>query len=182
MSKKKDVDVFVKPDSGEDSGYKFWMKENGQDKKILEFNKSKSGMKKNEDHKIVFRLRNTEGATLSFSKIRSKVLWAMEIADTNEVCPPEGSKFPGLYVDPTAFPQDDELVVINENKDTRFFSFALNFVPSGTVEESNTQYICYDPVGSNQNGGVRFESMLLVAALSGVFAGCVMTLGVQALT
>lgn len=153
MSKGRFVDIFVEPDSNEPSGYSFSMKENGVGASILVFNKNDDNMKKSENYKIEFKLHNTKGADLVFSKIEDKVLWAMAIPEPSDACPPPGSTFPGLYVDPTAFIEDRRLTVINEDKSMQHFAFALNFVHRGEREGPNTKYICYDPVGSNQNGG-----------------------------
>jgi hypothetical protein len=38
---------------------------------------------------------------------------------------------------------------------TKYFAFALNFIQDGGYENEDTQYVCYDPVGSNQNGGTH---------------------------
>jgi hypothetical protein len=172
MSKGRFVDIFVEPDSSAASGYSFCMEEDGKGVSILVFNKDIDHMKKSEDYKIEFKLHNRKGADLVFSKIEDKVLWAMAIPAPSDVCPPPGSAFPGLYVDPTAFPDDNVLTVINEDKTVQHFAFALNFVPRGQVEEPGTQYVCYDPVGSNQDGGrtpmlpqIRASTAIAVAAV-----------------
>jgi hypothetical protein len=153
MSKGRFVDIFVEPDSNEPSGYKFSMEEDRKGTSILVFNKDVDKMKKSEDYKIEFKLHNRRGADLVFSKDKDNVLWAMAIPEPSEACPPPGSKFPGLYVDPTSYILDDRLTVINEDKTVQHFAFALNFIPRGVEEGPDTKYVCYDPVGSNQDGG-----------------------------
>jgi len=154
MSKGRYVDIFVEPDNSQPSGYAFHMEVDGRKTPQLVFDKDKENMPKAEHFKIEFKLHNTKGAQLCFSKRKDKVLWATEVFDpTGDECPPPGSSFDGLYVDPTAFPDDHLLKVINTDMHKQFFAFALNFVPEGTDEGPDTQYICYDPIGENRNGG-----------------------------
>lgn len=154
MSKGRYVDIFVEPDTRASCGYLFRMEEDGLQTSRLVFDKRKDNMPKSEHYKIEFKLHNTKGAKLRFSWNKEIVLWATEVFDPKgDECPPPGSKFEGLYVDPTVYPQDRVLTVINTNMSEQFFAFALNFVPEGTDEGRDTQYICYDPIGENRNGG-----------------------------
>jgi len=153
MSKGRFVDVFVEPDSSEPSGYRFHMEEGGKRRSMLQFNKNNDKMKKSEHYRIEFMLHNTKGADLRFSKIKGKVMWATEVPEPIEQCPAEGDGVEGFYVDPTEYPNDRKLHVINTDMKVQFLSFALNFVPDGTQEGPDTQYICFDPIIANENGG-----------------------------
>ena len=153
MSKGRYVDIFVEPDGSQPNGYKFSMEEDGVGKSMLTFNKTHDRMKKSERYEIEFKLHNRKGADLNFSKKQDKVLCAMIVPKGTEQCPPEGSSVEGLYVDPTEYPKDHKLHVINTDMNEEDIAFALYFVPDGTVEGPGTQYICYDPIIRNQNGG-----------------------------
>jgi hypothetical protein len=154
MSKGRYVDIFVEPDANAPSGYAFRMEEGGVRAARLVFDKHQDNMPKSEDYKIEFKLHNSKGAKLRFSHNKEMVLWATEVFEPKgDECPPPGSSFEGLYVDPTAYPQDRVLTVINTDLHEQFFAFALNFVPEGTVEGPDTNYVCYDPIGENRNGG-----------------------------
>lgn len=153
MSQDIKVDVFVEPDSNSPSGYTFSMEKGGKGASTLVFDKNAHNMKKSEHFKIDFKLHNTKGAKLRFSKLTDKVMWAMATNGPTGQCPPEGSSFPGFYVDPASFIQDDLLTVVNEDMSVQSFSYCLNFVPDGTDEGPDTKYIAYDPIGENRNGG-----------------------------
>lgn len=157
MSRGRYVDIYVEPDSNQPSGYCFSMEEGGVGTGTLAFDKTKDGMKKSEDYKIEFKLHNRKGADLVFSKLADKVMWAMATDGPTGACPPEGSSFPGFYVDPASFIQDNLLTVINTDLTPQCFSFCLNFVPSGTKENDQTKYICYDPIGDNMDGGSGYH-------------------------
>jgi hypothetical protein len=154
MSKGRYVDIFVEPDANASCGYAFRMEEGGLSTNRLVFDKHHDDMAKDEQHKIHFKLHNTKGAQLCFAKDKDKVLWATEVFDpTGDECPCPGDSFDGLYVDPTVYPQDRVLTVINTNMKKQFFAFALNFVREGEDEGRDTQYVCFDPIGENRNGG-----------------------------
>lgn len=154
MSKGRYVDIFVEPDNNEPNGYAFRMEEDGLGTSRLVFDKHQDDMLKSDHYKIEFKLHNTKGAKLRFSRMKDKVLWASEVFDPKgDECPPPGSSFDGLYVDPTDYPQDRVLEVINTNMSKQFFAFALNFVQDGEDEGPDTRYVCFDPIGENRNGG-----------------------------
>lgn len=166
MSKGRFVDIFVEPNSSAPSGYQFSMEDGGVGTNTLVFDKNTENMRKSEDFKIEFKLHNRKGADLCFSKVKEKVMWAMATDGPTGECPPEGSSFPGFYVDPTSFMRDDVLTVINTDKTQQYFSFCLNFVPRGTKEDSDTKYILYDPIGDNRNGGTGFSAAATTAVVA----------------
>jgi hypothetical protein len=45
------------------------------------------------------------------------------------------------------------LTVRNEDTNVADFSFTLRFLPNGADPKNQSNYVDYDPVGSNQNGG-----------------------------
>jgi hypothetical protein len=173
MQKGRYVDIFVEPDSNSKDGYQFSMKEGGVGTSNLVFNKNSDNMKKSDEYRIEFKLHNTKGAKLCFSKDTNMVFWAMEIPGPTEACPPPQSTFPGLYVDPGSPIEDSVLKVINTDLSVAQFAFALNFIEEGQKDGPTTKYICYDPIGSNQNGGTSGSrrSALYIAAGAAVVVG-----------
>jgi hypothetical protein len=148
------VDVYVEPDSNSPNGYRFWMEKDQVKKDTLEFNKTKDNMRKSEDYKVEFKLHNHNGAKLHFSKDKGRVLWAaVSTGGPPYSCPPANSICDEFYVDPAAFIQDDLLTVINTDMTYQDISFALNFLEEGESDGPNANYVCYDPIASNQNGG-----------------------------
>jgi hypothetical protein len=150
--KNRTVDIHARPDGN--GGYDFKMKEGGADKTRLVFDKTQDNMPKNEDYRVFFKLHNEQNADLRFSSIPAKVLWAKPIADPSEPCPNCESYMDGIfYLDPSATIEKRQITVINTDPTQQLFAFAMNFVPDGTVEGPDTQYIWFDPIGDNRNGG-----------------------------
>lgn len=167
MSKEVSVNVHVKPDASQPSGYDFWMDVGGTKKSTLSFDKTKDKMKKSEHYDVVFTLHNEDGADLVFSKLSNIVTWAAATDGPTGACPPANSNFPGWSVDPDTPITDYSLSVINTDDTEQYFSFCLNFVPKGTIEGPNTIYIPYDPIGDNKDGGSssHFSSAAVIAAI-----------------
>lgn len=173
MSRGRFVDIFVEPDTHEECGYRFSMEEGGVGTTALVFSKTADGMRKSEDYKVQFKLHNRKGANLVFSKLADKVMWAMATDGPTGACPPEGSSFPDFYVDPTTYPTDDVLTVINTDTTVQCFSFCLNFVEKGTTEGKETHYVCYDPIGDNKDGGSGFNLLSGVSSATVAVAAIV---------
>lgn len=155
------VDIYVEPDSSSANGYRFWMEEDKVETSTLVFNKDTDKMKKSDNYKIEFKLHNQNGAKLCFSKDKSMVLWAMAATGAPEgACPPANSSHSGFYVDPASYIEDRLLTVINTDMTVEDIAFALNFLEEGTKDDPNANYICYDPIASNQNGGSTSKSSM----------------------
>lgn len=174
--KEKPVRICVEPDTKEASGYRFWMEEKEDDPiDVLIFNKSIDGYNADDEYLVRFKLKNKNGANLQFSMKEDKVLWAKKVKLLSEACPTSKCDMPGeFYLDTQNYPLDpDTLTVVNPDKNVFFFKFGMNFVPKGTVEGPGTNYILFDPIGSDQNGGYSrsFASAMTVGLLSGAVAG-----------
>lgn len=175
------VDIYVEPDSASANGYKFWMEEDKVETSKLVFNKDTDKMKKSEDYKVEFKLHNQKGAKLCFSKDKSMVMWAMAATGApSNACPPPNSTYPEFYVDPATFIEDRLLTVINEDKTVEDVAFALNFLEEGEKDGPNANYICYDPIASNQNGGTGTRSTMSSTATY-VAVGAAVAVGAGAL-
>lgn len=154
MTKVLTVHIHVRPDSNSQNGYAFEMKENGSTKNRLVFDKNQDNMPKTENYRVDFQLHNEKGANLRFSSLADKAMWAKPIANPSDPCPDSECHMPGIfYLDPANPIEDRKISVINTDLTHQLFAFAMNFVPEGTVEGPDTQYICYDPIGENRNGG-----------------------------
>lgn len=166
---KRVVDICVEPDSNSDNGYRFWMEEDKVKKDAIIFNKTKSKIKKSEDYEVELQLKNQNGANLRFSKDKSMVFWAQVVTGAPPYpCPPPQSTCSEVYVDPTAFIKDDLLKVINTDMTSQEISFALNFLEPGQEDGPGTQYVRYDPIFSNQNGGASRNSMSSTATYAAI--------------
>lgn len=174
MGKDRNVNIFVKPnpDPTGKEPYLFSMNEGKGDTDELEFDKTKDNMKKSESYSVKFKLHNQNGAALRFSKDRLKVLWAKPVADRSEPCPASDCYMDGIfYVDPDSEIEDTKLTVINTDPDVQLFKFALNFLPPGENDPPPSGYVWYDPIGSNQNGGL--SSVIGASSASMTIGGAV---------
>lgn len=154
----KSVDIYVKPNpnpTGPKDQYIFSMDDGKGSTDELVFNKTKDKIPKNESYTIKFKLKNKEGAALRFSKDSNKVLWAKPVALVTDPCPDSDCYMNGIFfVDPNSTIKDEELTVINTDPDVQLFKFAFNFLPPGKEDPlPNDEYVYYDPIGNNQNGG-----------------------------
>lgn len=155
----KSIDIIVRPNptpTGPKDQYLFSMDEGKGDTNELTFNKTKDGMKSNDVYSIKFKLKNKDGAALRFSKDPSKVLWAKPVASKTDACPNNDCFMDGVfYVDPNSSIKDEELTVINTDPAVQLFKFAFNFLPPGKSDPlPNSDYVYYDPIGNNENGGI----------------------------
>lgn len=179
----KNIDIIAKPNpnpTGPTDRYLFSMDEGKGETDELTFNKTTDGMKKSEDYKIKFKLKNKDGAALRFSKDRSKVLWAMPVASKTDPCPTSDCYMNGIFfVDPNSTIKDDELDVINTDPTKELFKFAFNFLPPGKEDPlPNSEYEYYDPIGNNENGGTGIDDEGYASpstmSIGGAAAGAVM--------
>lgn len=162
-------------DINEPSGYRFWMVANNNIVTELEFDKTKDKIKKSQYYTITFVLDSTNNAGLKFSKFQETVFWAMEIPNKTAPCVSNACHLTGIFVDPATPIQDNELKVINTDLKVQLFAFAFNFLRPGTVDGPTTNYALYDPIGSNQNGGIsRTLANASLIGLSGLAAGAVL--------
>jgi hypothetical protein len=152
MVKVMKIDIYAKPDTTKPSGYDVWMEENSRKTDRLVFDKTKDNMKKTENYDVRFKLHNKDNANLRFATPTDKALWAKPVEDLSEPCPDQACFMNGVfYLDSV---DRDELSVINTDPAAQLFKFAINLVPEGTVEDENTTYVWFDPIGENRNGGL----------------------------
>ena len=158
MGKDRKVNIYVKPNpdpTGKDP-YLFSMDEGKGATDELEFDKTKDNMKKSENYSIEFQLQNQDGAALRFSKDPLKVLWAKPVSSKSDPCPSSDCYMDEIfYLDPNETIKDHKVTVINTDPDVQLFKFAFNFLPPGESDPPPSGYVWYDPIGSNQNGGLR---------------------------
>ena len=175
MSKNRTVEIWATPNATVQEGYDFELKVNGCNATTLEFNKTTDKMKKKDNYQIEFILINKgpKAQNLRFSKTVSTVLWAKTVNNVADNCPKQACYMAGVfYVDPNEEIRDEKLTVINTDPSIQLFKFAFNFLRPGQIDGPNTDYALFDPIGSNQNGGVTFQNFNLVAfVLAGAGVG-----------
>jgi hypothetical protein len=169
----KSIEIYIKPNptpTGPNDRYIFSMDEGNGATQELIFDKTKDGMKKSENYRIKFKLKNQDGAALRFSKDKSKVLWAKPVSKKTDPCPDRDCYMNGVFfVDPNDTIKDHELTVINTDPVPQLFKFAFNFLPPGKSDPlPDSEYEYYDPIGDNLDGG--FEASDSFAASPGTLA------------
>jgi hypothetical protein len=146
------VDIYAKPDTTKPSGYDLWMEKDGQKTDRLIFDKTNDKIKTTENYDVQFKLHNKENANLRFATFTDKALWAKPVEDLSEPCPDQACFMNGVFYLESV--DKDQLSVINTNPAPQLFKFAINLMPDGTVENEDTTYIWFDPIGENRNGGL----------------------------
>jgi hypothetical protein len=135
----------------------------------IEFNKDKiNGMKKKEHFLVTFTLLDNSGLNLRFVKPKEDSMWAKIVQGvTGNSCPTQGTT-PHQFraTDRT----DTTLTVKNKDDDKEYIMFALNFIPQGGNDSDPSQYVQYDPIGDNRNGGLPFLSAAVVITIIVVVA------------
>jgi hypothetical protein len=151
MGNKLTVNIYVEPKSG--GGYSFTMHDGKGSTNELTFNKTRDRMKTWEDYEIWFELNNQNGADLKFSHDMDKVLWAEPTEDPNPPCPTSQQMDGIFYVASQNDIKDLKLRVTNTDPDHQRFVFGFNFLPANENDGPGANYVLYDPIGNNQNGG-----------------------------
>ena len=186
MGKDRRVKIVATPNAANKEGYDFEMNVKGENTDTLVFNKSKDAMKRTDSYRVEFTLetKGSKAEALRFSKREETVMWAKAVADVREECPRTPSHMDGVfYVDPDSRIEDETLVVINTDPDVQDFKFAFNFLRPGQKDGPDTDYAYFDPIGSNQNGGVPMLSPSLTTwALIGVGLAATAIVAVRALS
>ena len=135
------------------------VEQNGANGQKLVFDKKKHGMHQRDDHKIVFKLVKGRNA-IRFTRNLANVLWVAKVGNASAPCPDETAHVPGEFFAYKVNDDQDELSVINTNmkKGGELLAFRLNFVPKGQDDISaGEQYIPYDPITDNRNGGFQID-------------------------
>ena len=147
------LDFIAKPNGA------YEIKENGSPKEKLIFNKNDDDingkkMKKEDYYLIEFTLVDQSGLSLSFAPGLKEVLW---VRFGPESVPPPPCPTEACYSDEFYAVSVDQngkkLTVHNEDSQKAEFSFTLRFLPEGADPTDPSNYVDYDPVGSNQIGG-----------------------------
>lgn len=177
QGKDRNITIYARPLAGNPGQYQFAMNKGFGADEVLEFDKSDDGMWKWENYRITFHLKNEDGANLKFSRRLDKVLWAKPTNETNPPCPAAQEMDGIFWVKQASDVSDGKVVVTNRDPDRQRFIFAFNFLPATVNESSSTpasDYILYDPIGNNQNGGwPRSFAMIAPTTIGGTAIGAV---------
>lgn len=124
------------------------------DRGELVFHKDKHGMKKHDYHLVEFMLDDRTGEGLKFPTVPHDAMWVVACKDrANPVCPTKEMTSDYEVMEPICVSSDrSRLIVRNDNPRKEDWSFTLNFVRRAE-DEARGDYVSWDPVGSNQNGG-----------------------------
>lgn len=153
MGRDRDVNIYVKPLAGNPGHYSFTMDEGKGATDELTFNKNDDGLWRWENYRVTFTLVNEEGANLKFSKDLAKVLWAEPTTLPDPPCPTSQQMDGIFWVKHRNDIEDLTLVVTNKDRTKQRFMFAMNFLPAGENDGPSANYVLYDPIGNNENGG-----------------------------
>lgn len=122
------------------------------------FNKDEHmNMKHTDHHYVRFVLQDDTKLGLQFPSDPKNALWVIRPTDGQQ-CPTKDDKSDYSVFTPTDVEVDkngirNALLVTNVNMSPEIWSFTLNFVKRGGDESAPSTYVCWDPIGHNQDGG-----------------------------
>lgn len=119
------------------------------------FHKDHHGMRKQDYHLIEFVLDDRTGDQLRFPDAPHDAMWVARVEDmANALCP--GKETPSDYevLEPICVCDNGlRLIVRNENPRKEQWSFTMNFVKAGQSSDDADNYVSWDPITDNHNGG-----------------------------
>ena len=158
------INIVATADASAPHGVSFAMEENGVNVTTLLFDKTADKMKKWDEYHVHFHLVNQPGVDLWFTDNLDNAMWAYSDTAAPPPCPPPpGSSMKNEF---DVINLDKDQMTLNvRNKDTNreWLTFCFNFLPNGQKDDP-TQYVPYDPIGQNTDGGSRFSSATLITA------------------
>lgn len=161
----RNIDVTAETVNGK---VEFTMSGNGVGGEQIVFNKNDTpNMKKHDRYLVTFTLIDKTNLQLRYvqwptNKPEDGAMWAKVVTDPSDPsCPAPNShlqQFKATNVTNTV------LTVKNKDDDIEYFKFALNFIPKNGDDSKPNEYVQYDPIGDNRNGGLENKVSPVVAA------------------
>lgn len=134
------------------------------DGKKFVFDKDKLNMNKSDNHLLKFALDDRTGLGLRFPANPADAMWVKEIPNANTYdCPDENDHDYAVIKPLNVIDGGTRLIARNTNPDRRKWSFSLNFVKEGKLDSDIASYVCWDPIGDNNDGGRTSSSSNLVS-------------------
>lgn len=120
----------------------------------LHFRKDRHGMTKHDYHLVEFVLDDRTGDELRFPSTPHDAMWVIGADEGASACPDESSVSDYEVIEPICVCDDGHrLIVRNHNPKVERWAFSLNFVQGQNDESNSGQYVRWDPIIHNQNGG-----------------------------
>lgn len=119
------------------------------------FHKDRHGMKKQDYHLVEFVLDDRTGEGLRFPEIPHDAMWVAKVDDpADPVCPTKDTKSDYDVLEPICVCDDGKrLIVRNDNPRHEQWAFTMNFVKAGEDDNDADNYVSWDPITDNRNGG-----------------------------
>lgn len=147
------VPVTATKDGGEtrfNAGSDLWDEPSG----ALHFHKDRHGMSKEDYHLVEFVLDDRTGERLHFPSTPHDAMWVIRAEHGEDTCPDKNSVSDYEVIEPICVcDEGNRLIVRNHNPKVERWAFSLNFVKAGADESDADQYVRWDPIIQNQNGG-----------------------------
>jgi hypothetical protein len=118
------------------------------------FHKDKHGMRKHDFHLVEFVLDDQTGDGLKFPNVPHDAMWVARVEDAQPKCPDKDTASDYEVMEPMCVCDGGgRLIVRNDNPRSEQWAFTLNFVKGGANEADADNYVSWDPITQNQNGG-----------------------------
>jgi hypothetical protein len=134
-----------------DAGSDLWEDSTGS----LRFHKDQHGLRKQDYHLIEFVLADETGEGLRFPEVPHDAMWVAKAAPGGQTsCPSKDTASDYGVIDPICVSDDGQrLLVRNDNPHREQWGFTLNFVKRGNDAKNADDYVSWDPIIDNHNGG-----------------------------
>jgi hypothetical protein len=119
------------------------------------FHKDEHGMRKHDFHLVEFVLDDQTGDALKFPSVPHDAMWVVKVDDPDHPkCPDKNTESDYEVMEPICVCDGGErLIVRNDNPRSEQWAFTLNFVKDADRLADNDQYVSWDPITQNNNGG-----------------------------
>jgi hypothetical protein len=134
-----------------EAGSEIWEDSTGS----LRFHKDRHGLRKLDFHLIEFVLADETGEGLRFPDIPHDAMWVAKAGiGAQAPCPTRDTASDYEVLDPICVSDDGQrLIVRNNNPRREQWAFTLNFVMAGRDADDPDNYVSWDPIIDNHNGG-----------------------------
>lgn len=123
----------------------------------LAFHKERHAMRKHDFHLVEFVLNDETGEDLRFPHSPHDAMWVAKAGDpANSTCPGPDTAHDYSIIEPLGVSDDGQrLIVRNDNPAEEHWAFTLNLVPGGKQQATAADYVSWDPIIKNGNGGAE---------------------------
>ena len=164
MQKSRNYTIVATP-NGEKFGFQI-LKPDGQPTTSLTFDKGKDRMPSGETYRVTFDLQTSPDPGIRFCEKPADVIWVGPVT-AGQSGPTTPSSVPQIH-SPVVYNNNCSLDFTNTDTDVCDYGFSLNFVKTADLQKPAPNYIRFDPIISNKNGGAQRVNLALFIGIGAI--------------